>query len=385
VTISGSPRSLPEWYFDAVPIAEIGRDDTIEFGRVGVVAFSGTDGLLVADDQASVLRRFQLDGGAQLLAGQGDGPGEIRVVTQLSSAKDDSVYAFDVRQNRFTIFGPSGRLATTLPVEPEFAGPGSRVQRAWRMGTEHVLLHGYALGSGEAGGRPAELPVRIQRDGLLQVASPSGAVQSRLVRFPGESTVYYESGNSGSPFWTRSIVATNGEWIAHGTGMAYELVVRDGGLNTTMVIRWGGRQETLTPAVLRAAREPMGESLVELRAVAPEAADRVVEALFEPRMLPDMLPAIGSVLLDDTGRIWVSDFRLSLDLRHAMGGSYDGWSQEDAWHVLSADGVPVARVRLPDDTKLVAVRGDRVAVVTRDASDVERVEVLALQTGSAAR
>ena len=131
--------------------------------------------------------------------------------------------------------------------------------------------------------------------------------------------------------------------------MAYELIVRDRDLHATMVVRWEGRQKALTSSVVRAAREPMSRSLVELRAVAPEAADRVVEAIFDPRMLPDSLPALGSVLLDDLGRIWVSDFRLSLDLRLAMGGSYENWDQRDSWHVLSADGIPMGLV-LPEAT-----------------------------------
>ena len=151
-----------------------------------------------------------------------------------------------------------------------------------------------------------------------------------------------------------------------------------------LVIRWLEQQEVLTPSTIRSVRGPMSASISELRAVAPEAADRMVDALFDPRLLPDALPALGSVLIDEAGRIWVSQFRLNQDLRLAMGGGYMNWDEQDVWHVLDEGGIPLARVRLPVATRLLAVRSDRVVVVTRGDLDVESVRVLTIQPDRAA-
>ena len=382
VVVSGSMAALPEWTLSETPLTEVDGGAPPYLGTVGRVAFFGEDGLLVTDGQASILRSFGADGQVlRLMAGKGDGPGEMRTITQLSITPDDSVYAFDVRQNRFTVFGPDGVFAATMSVEPEFAGPASRVRVAWALGSDRFLLHGYGLGSEESNGRPTELPTRVERDGLFRVVSSVGAGLTDLVRFPGESTVHFEGGNTGSPFWNHSIISTNGNRIVHGTGMPYELVVRDLDLHVLLVIRWLEQQEVLTPSTIRAVRGPMSASIPELRAAAPEAADRLIDALFDPDMLPDALPALGSVLIDEAGRIWVSQFRLNQDLRFAMGGGYMNWDERDVWHVLDEDGIPLARVRLPVATRLLAVRSDRVVVVARDDLDVESVRVLTIQPG----
>ena len=54
----------------------------------------------------------------------------------------------------------------------------------------------------------------------------------------------------------------------------------------------------------------------------------------------------------------------------------------DRWTVLGTEGTPLAALVLPPDTRLEGVRGDRAAVVRRDADDVETVAVHRLVTSS---
>lgn len=383
MTISGSIAALPEWTLSETPRTEISGGGPPFLGSVGEAAFFGEDGLLVNDRQASVLRSFGADGRTRrIMASAGDGPAEIRSVTQLSVTPGDSVYAFDGRHSRFLVFGPDGEFVSTLPVDPEFAGPESRVRSAWALGSDRFVLYGYVLAPGELSMAPTELPTRVQREGVFQIFSADGVASASGVRFPGESIVQWVGGGrSGSPFWNPPIVAVHGHRIVYGTGLAYELMVRDLDLQPVMGIRWLDQQEPLTPSRLRAVRGPMSASIPELRAAAPEAADRVIDALFDPANLPAALPALGSVLLDEAGRMWVSRFRLSEDIRFAMTGGYVQWNEEDVWHVLDTDGTPIARVRLPAETRLLAVLSDRVLVVARDSLDVETVRVLEIQSG----
>ncbi len=72
--------------------------------------------------------------------------------------------------------------------------------------------------------------------------------------------------------------------------------------------------------------------------------------------------------LDENGRLWVSAFRPTTDL----------WNEEDAWHILRPSGHPLARVRLPMNARIAAVRQNRVALIMRDSLDVEHLRVFRL-------
>lgn len=48
---------------------------------------------------------------------------------------------------------------------------------------------------------------------------------------------------------------------------------------------------------------------------------------------------------------------------------------------LDADGHPLARVELPPNSRLAAVRQDRVALVVRASLDVEHVQVFMIEPG----
>jgi hypothetical protein len=385
VTISGPVTALPEWSLSEVPLTDISGNAAPFLGRVGEVAFFGERQILVYDRQSAELRSFASDGQVvQLLTGAGDGPGEIRALTQLSVTSGDTVYAFDIRHNRISVFGAGGALRTTIPVRPEFAGPETLVRDAWALGTDRYLLYGYGLGPGESG-RPTDPPHRAVRDAIIQVVSADGIERATAIHFNGGYVVRHAGGASGSPFSNRPFVAVNAGRILHGSGLTYELTVRDLDLRPLLVIRWLGWQQPLTASMIETLRGPMAASIHELRAIAPDAADRLTDALFHTDVLPEALPALGSALLDENGRIWVAQFRPSDDLPMAMAGGYEQWHEDDVWHVLDSDGSPMARVRLPPRTRLLDVRSDRVVVVTRDDLDVEHVRVLAIDARGEAR
>ena len=385
VTISGSVHSLPVWSLAETPLLEISGDAEPFLGRVGQVAFLGDDGLLIDDAQSAQLRAFAGDGTVlRLLAGPGDGPGEIRALSQLSSTSGDTIYSFDVRQERITVFAPDGTLLTTIPIRPGFAGPGTFARRAWGLGSDRYLVQGEALAT-EDSGPYSDPPQRVVRDEVIGLLGEEGTEVHSPLRFPGSYKVRHAGGSAGSPFSNLPFVAVNADRILHGSGLSYELVVRDLDLQPTLVIRWADWLEPLTAARLEDLRAPMAASLHELRAIAPERADGLMDALFHPAVVPEALPALGTALLDENGRIWVQRFRPSEDLRFALTGSHHQWQQEDLWHVLDADGHPLAQVQLPPNTRLLAVRHDRVAVVTRDQVDVEHVRVLAIGVDSTAR
>lgn len=82
------------------------------------------------------------------------------------------------------------------------------------------------------------------------------------------------------------------------------------------------------------------------------------------------IPVISELLSDHRGRLWTKRYEPAIDshwlLRQRTGGS---------WLVMEPGGDPVALVSMPDGFRLMDVRGDRVAGVSRDELGVERVEV----------
>lgn len=373
VTISGSVDALPEWSLAEKPLTEISGNAPPYLGSVGEVAFLGDDNLLIYDRQTAELRSFASDGRVlRLLARAGDGPGELRALVRLTVTTGDTIYAFDARHSQVSVFGPDGSFLTTIPVDRNFSGLGTS---AWALGSHRFLLYGVEPGEPDS---PEDLPHRVVRERVMQVVSDQGTELGPSIHFTGGFSVRGASGVVGSPFSNRPFASVNAGRILHGSGLMYELVIRDFELRPLSVIRWPGWQHPITTSMLGELRDPMEASLSELRSVNPEAADQLMETLLHPDALPEVLPALGSALLDENGRIWVSRFQPAQDLRVATTGGYEPWHEEDAWHVLAQDGTPIARVRLPSETRLLAVRGDRVAVVSRDSLGVEHVQVLAI-------
>jgi hypothetical protein len=288
-----------------------------------------------------------------------------------------------------SVFGPDGTLVTTSVMPDATAGPGTFVLDAQALDSDHLLLYGNFFDPTE-GGRPAAPARRITRDGYVTVIGNDGRMRAPLVRFSAGFNIAGERYKARSPFSDRPFVTANHDRIIFGSGRTYELVVRDFDLRPLEVIRWSGWEQRLTESVLETTRERLQASLerapfLDAPAQVGEANKRMMEDFFNPELLPDTLPVLGAVLLDEGGRIWVARFQLHEDFLGAMSASDVLWDQEDVWHVLDADGTPIARVRLPAETRLLAVRRDRVIVVTRDELDVESVRVLSISKGAVER
>lgn len=387
VTITGSAAGLPEWTLSETPLTEISGNAAPFLGSVGEVALLGNQQLVVQDRMSTEVRLFDAEGQVlRLLGSRGDGPGEFRVVTQLSVTSGDTVHAFDSRLSRISSFAPDGALSTTIVVPGEqFAGPGTYARNAWVLDSERILEYGLRLGEDEAI-RPTEQARRVVRNGIIQVISHDGTSRASPVELPGEFYVVGDGYIAPSPFSNHPFAAVDANRILYGSGRTYELEVRDFDLRPLMVVRWPGWEAAATDSVVDAVRASMMAGLEEER---PRIGDAVValyrktiDDLSTPPALPDTLPALASALLDGDGRIWVARFRPPDDFLLAITGSTEHWHQEDVWHVLDADGEPIARVRMPPETRLLAVRSDRVVVVTRDDLNVESVRVLGIEKGA---
>jgi len=369
VTITGRPSDLPEWTLSA-PLAELSGNAEPFIGSVGKVRFLSDGRFLVEDSQAELLYLAEADARSfHLVGGEGEGPGEFRDVTTITIVPGDTAFVYDRRLLRVSILSPDGELISTVPVGEELVG-AARVDGAWATDSDHLLLHAVGSMDTVAGGHVW----KDRRESLLFSLDGRGRPRSSPVRFIGGYNLKVDDAAVGrpfivaAPFANEPIVAVGAGRVVHGSGLAYELFIRSPALQLERVVRWSGPRVALDDATIESARV-WAEGLFErTRQTDPRIADAALEGMFAPDLLPDSLPALSSLLVDARGLLWVSRYI----------PNSEAWDQGDSWHILAADGEPLARISLPAQSRLAAVGEDRVALIMRDERDVEHLRVFEL-------
>jgi hypothetical protein len=140
-----------------------------------------------------------------------------------------------------------------------------------------------------------------------------------------------------------------------------ELLFHDAAGRLTRIVRAGVVPGPVTDADLAAH---VGRVTADLPPERRETVRAGLERL--PRVAGR--PAHGPFVVADNGDIWLSDFP-------------DPATQRADWTVFDADGVALARVRVPSGFRLFTIDGDRLLGVVRDELDVEYVRVYRLEGG----
>jgi len=113
----------PRWILSATPVLDIGSgledDPRYEFFRVGSVDRLSNGGFVVLNSGTREIRVYDLTGHHIRDIGRvGEGPGEFTAPLWFHVMQGDSVLVFDARQQRLTVFDPSGEPARTVSVVP---------------------------------------------------------------------------------------------------------------------------------------------------------------------------------------------------------------------------------------------------------------------------
>ena len=363
VDITGPIDLLPVWELSEEPITEVSGEAPPFLGSVGEVGILADGSLLIEDNQSDQIHRFNAAGEeVQVIARRGEGPGEFQNITSLTVTDGDTVYVYDRRLYRVTQFLPDGQLGFTLTVDRERAGPGALILDGWALDSDHLVLHSMGPGdnSFEGSGR------RDQRDAVIHLVDREGAAIAPELSFTGAYSIRGSFGDVGAPLTNQPFVSVSSDRILHGSSIRYELVISDTDLQPLRIVRWDGWRRPFTEEDAGRMQDTLELIFASYREARPTEANALLGAMVNPDLLPDSLPAIGTAVFDDRGRIWVSDFIPSMRR----------WNDEGrSWHVLDSDGTPLAALRGLPLARLVAVRGNRVALVLRDELDVEHVRV----------
>jgi hypothetical protein len=365
LSVQGTPGELPIWTVHPTPSFVVPGNQPPFLSDVGELAVLSDGRLIVEDNQSAELWMFDSEAAPRRLASRGDGPGEIRNVESIRVGRADSVFIFDRRHARMTVLTPSGTVAAVVDLPRGVEGEGTLLVSAWPLG-DSIVLHSIRFTN------PGDLTEGMRlgsRESVARLADRSGRPADRAVRFPAGLDLINQRFDGRSPFAANPAITVDGSLIIHARGAGYRLEFRTPDLALTQTLHWPGTRRPLDQDEVTRVRAEVEERFTQTGRAAPERVRALLDQVFAPEVVPEELPALGAIQVDDSGRVWVQAFRLASE----------EWQQEDAWHVLDPSGRPLARLSLPADTRLAGVRGNQVVLITRDELEVQNLGVYTLE------
>ncbi len=358
------------WTLTPQPTLQVGSlDGPPELQLDGVVdALRLANGrIAVADGGSAEVRFYGPDGGfLRRAGGEGDGPGEFRLLSDIGRAAGDSVWAYDYSLHRFTILpvdGGTPRVVVLRTDLPTLVPVGRLDGGGW------IMAEGWAVsrlaGGAGAGGAPEPPREGLRRDPVAYVRiGPDGVLQDTLGMFPGRELELRIDAGAGRmmmlhvPFAHASSHAMRGDRVFIGDENTFDVGEYRPDGRLVGRIRIPDLDLTLTDADVEAALQK------ELAAM-PEPARPGVRALWRSYWMPPAKPAYSSLIVDAEGDLWVGDYAR----RPATA---------ERWRVFDPEGRWLGMVAVPPDFRITWIDQAGVLGVARDSLDVEHVSLYGL-------
>jgi hypothetical protein len=296
----------------------------------------GNPAVIVLSPEGRIVRR---------IGRRGQGPGEFANVSGVQVLQGDSLQVYDIQQDRLTVFAPDGdEVAYTMDMS-ESGGTASDIQRV--PGTDRlVAVYRRPFNAQENSSaddhrkdvvRVLTLGRRVLRDSLLVYPSPDALV----LRAGGAVSV------TSDPFGRKAVVRVGPDgrvYHAYTDTLAIRVTTLDGKPSGGFALR--NEALEVTDDDIARAVDALGPRGARFRATVERAARR-------------SWPAMGTFVVDDRGRVWIS--------RPAPEG------QPAELLVYHPDGRFVGSATLPAGSTVLRVAGSRVFAVQVDELDVPRV------------
>lgn len=334
------------------PLLELGAVDEgpEQFFRV-ITARRTPRHIVVADGGSSEIRVFTSEGRHVTSFGrEGDGPGEFRFIRGAWVGPADSIAVWDLRLRRLSFFDADGRFGRSVDIGAGMPNPDVVV----------LTEEGRSIVSSEMFRIPEGSDFETIYSAFY-IVDEHGEVVDSLARQPlSEIGRLGEEGMIGTPLFGTVLAASgdrDGYWL--GSGRTEEIRRFSSTGDPTLVTRWPATDRRVTPSDVEAALE------AEVARASPENEARV-RRLFQNRPVADHFPAHGPLLASTDGSVWVQDYSLP------------GVIEPTWWTVFDAEGRRIARILVPERTRIVEVGHDHVLAVHRDDFDIEYVQLFGL-------
>ena len=345
------------WTVDPGPLVDLtvsGTGAMHEFGAVVGMARLSDGSLAVADRLLNEVRLYSSEGYFQVSAGrEGEGPGEFSGgIKSMANATGDTVLVLDWG-NRLSAFGPDLSLVNTFG----FAEP---VRRVHDLGDGTLVAEFFApMGTGSDVGGLVRTPQDLWRFNLEgsrlgSVGGTAGYEEYLVERRPGIVSSW------GTLFPKEAHVGSHGGKVFVGNADVMEIEERAGTGKLARLFRIPDYPLALPAAVLRAEREDfLGDD--------PSATRREVAA---GTPSSDTRPAYDDIIVDPSGALWLLQFRGDTEM-----------GQPQRWEILSAEGVWLGSMELPERFTVLDIELDAVLGIWRDELNVQHPQVLGLDRG----
>ena len=370
---------IPQGAWDLVPIWTLAAQPTVTIGEVegdaeylfGSIAAATRfpDGRIGVFDRGSREFRVFSPDGVHLLTvgGPGEGPGEFSDPRGYRRTGPTEFTVFDAGTSRLTTFGiDTGQQRTVRTVfrDCELPVPAPRVRRclfAGMMADGSILASAEGDRLGSVGGTER---VRFTEASLFVVTDSIRWVDS----FPmGPQDFILD--NRSEP-WMRNALFHPTTVVSVGspgfvTSDSHEVALR--GYDTDGRLFRIVRIESPTRPVTEVDIEEV-RALIDAVESPAAGMDTYLER-FEPGAL---LPNVESLFLDDFGRTWVLEFRVSF-----WGDRVEEWR----WRILDSSGRPAGQIDLRGPRDLFEIGEDYALVRLTDELGVQSVAQYGLNTG----
>lgn len=361
-----------------VPELTVGSlDGAVEetFGSIASVVGLPDAGLLVFDDQAGEVRRFDSTGAfVHILGGRGGGPGEYGHVNGIQILPDGRIALWDAAGNRMNIYAPDGEFLTT-----------------WRLAVQGFYASNI-LQSDASGALYLWAPFERRRGGV-------GTDRSGVIRLDSAGSVVdstdYPSWRTGEPTFLIAQSPDGGRSTAWGIPFLPDVanaLLKSGGIVSgpedpyVFYLLPPPGADSLSPIrPVRVEREY--EPVVVTDAEADDLRERITASMrqvdpswaWQGADIPDTKPAYRDIQVGSDGRIWVSLSTAAEQIPEAelepvdaneVNASRRTTREPLLFDVYSPDGRLLGRVAAPPRSTIYDSRGSSAWGVLRDSLDV---------------
>jgi hypothetical protein len=369
--ITADPVSLDEWTLASAPRTVMTGEesgDSSAFSPIGAARWLPGGAVVISDIGSKRLLVYDSVGVFQRALGrEGDGPGEFRRLGALSHAGGDTVAMFDRTHRRLSYWHVQSGYIRSVDVSAG-ASLDAWPDDAWAWGDSLIVvpqLSSTTMESIPPGPGLRKWPMYAQ----LTVRDRAGGTVGSSSRFDAMYTGLYDKGDMRVVFSNNPFAAVARDRVYFGSGMEFRVSILGAPFTKVGEWQWDALQEPITSDEVQAVRAE--RQAIIASQLPPERMQRVLDMEFAPELLPPMRPAIGRVLVDADQRVWLERFEpIRLGTPVQTPGAI--------WHVIAADGRPLARLRLPARTRLEDIRGGQLLVMQRDSLDIETIALYPL-------
>jgi hypothetical protein len=332
-----------------------------QFTRVTGALRLANGRIAVANGASQEIRFYDATGKyIRAVGGQGGGPGEFRGLGPIWLLRGDSIFAFDIMQQRLSVFSPEGEFVRSSQLERVPGGGMPFASGALRDGSVVARVIGSAGGATEGLQRRSETYFHYSTDGTMLDTISIQPGSERFVQTQSGGGALMRMSITTPLFGHTQVASVNGERAVFGDNESYELAVYtpDGVLERLIRRRQAPRPVT----------DDALEALLKTRldAISDPGRRQTMERSYREIPHPSTMPFYEAALLDDGGNLWVREFQPVP-------------AASPAWTVFDTDGRMLGAVSLPDRFRPTQIGTDFVLGVWSDDLDVQHVRMYRLE------